>query len=112
MYKLNDIFYDDEEYCARAEFCNNEGYVICEIEPDEKGRRFTIQKPSEPTEEEKLSYLRSERATLLNAFDKWEKAVLRGRQTDDENVMIWYNKLLNLEQDAFENIPEAVRYYL
>ena len=44
MYKLSDIFYEDEEYAARADFCNNNGYMIVEIEPDEEGkRRFQIQ---------------------------------------------------------------------
>lgn len=43
MYKINDIFYLDEEYSARAEFCNNAGNLkIEEIEPDENGRRFKI----------------------------------------------------------------------
>lgn len=112
MYKVNEIFYDDNEYSARAVFCNEHGYIIAEIDADEKGRRFQIQEPPAPTEDEKLSALRSERATLLSAFDKWEKAVLRGRQTDDKSVMFWYNKILDLEKDAFENIPEVVRYYL
>lgn len=45
MYNLNDIFYDDEEYSTRVEFCNEHGYTIVEIEPDENGkRRFQIQK--------------------------------------------------------------------
>lgn len=44
MYNLNDIFYEDEEYSARVEFCNEHGYTIVEIEPDESGkRRFQIQ---------------------------------------------------------------------
>lgn len=43
MYKLNDIFYLDDEYSARADFCNEKGNLtIKEIEPDEKGRRFQI----------------------------------------------------------------------
>lgn len=43
MYKVNDIFYFDEEYLERAEFCNESGNLtIKEIEPDENGRRFQI----------------------------------------------------------------------
>lgn len=42
MYNLGDIFYDDNEYSARAQFCNEHGYMIKEIEPDENGRRFQI----------------------------------------------------------------------
>lgn len=43
MYKVNDIFYLDEEYSARAEFCTQSGNLtIKEIESDENGRRFKI----------------------------------------------------------------------
>lgn len=49
MYNLGEIFYLDKEYSARAKFCNENGYVIQEIEPDEKGRRFQIQEIPKPT---------------------------------------------------------------
>lgn len=70
------------------------------------------------TEEELLenrkNALREERKVLLDAFDKWEKAVLRGREKDDAYIMSWYRDLLNLVESAFldENVPERVRYYL
>ncbi len=64
------------------------------------------------TEEELKSRLRMKRGPLLSAFDKWEKAVLRGRETDDNAVMEWYRNLLDLKEEAFENIPDRVRYYL
>lgn len=50
MYKINDIFYLDNEYSARANFCNKNNLMIVEIEPDEQGRRFQIQEPPKPTE--------------------------------------------------------------
>ena len=56
--------------------------------------------------------LRATRNTLLNAFDKWEKAVLRGRETDSEEVMQWYNELLALQENAFTEIPDKIQYYL
>ena len=64
--------------------------------------------------ENKKNSLREERKTLLEAFDKWEKAVLRGREKDDSSIMNWYRDLLNLVESAFldENVPEMVRYYL
>ena len=52
MYNLGEIFYLDKEYSARAKFCNENGYVIKEIEPDEKGRRFQIQEIPKPTQKE------------------------------------------------------------
>lgn len=64
--------------------------------------------------ENKKNALRKERKVLLEAFDKWEKAVLRGREKDDTSIMNWYRDLLNLVESAFldENVPERVRYYL
>lgn len=52
MYKINDIFYEDEEYSLRAEFCNENNLLIVEIEADDNGRRFQIQEPPKPTEKE------------------------------------------------------------
>lgn len=63
-------------------------------------------------EERRLETLRSKRVSLLTAFDKWEKAVLRGRELDDEAVMQWYQDLLDLKESAFENVPARVKYYL
>lgn len=62
--------------------------------------------------EEKLNQLRAKRKNLLEAFDKWEKAVLRGREEDDASIMVWYYDLLALSDAAFENIPERIKYYL
>ena len=64
------------------------------------------------TKEELLSDLRMKRTFLLEAFDKWEKAVLRGREVDDTNILTWYYELLDLKEHAFVEIPERVQYYL
>lgn len=56
--------------------------------------------------------LRQRRKPLLDAFDKWEKAVLRGRETDNETIMQWFNDLLDLKENAFADIPERINYYL
>lgn len=63
-------------------------------------------------EERRLSMLRSRRVPLLEAFDKWEKAVLRGRESDDIAVMEWYQRLLDLDNFAFETIPKRIQYYI
>lgn len=64
------------------------------------------------TEEEELEQKRADRIPLLLAFDKWEKAVLRGRETDSIDIMNWYQSLLDLKDDAFIQIPDRVQYYL
>lgn len=65
-------------------------------------------------EQREKNSLRFDRKPLLAAFDRWEKAVLRGRETDDSEIMQWYNKILDLESSAFntENIPERIKYYM
>lgn len=64
------------------------------------------------TAEELKDHLRAKRGSLLTAFDKWEKAVLRGREQDDYMIMSWYRDLLDLKDSAFENVPEKIKYYL
>lgn len=59
-----------------------------------------------------LNDLRAKREPLLTAFDKWEKAVLRGRELDDIEIMVWFRKLLDLSEDAINNVPERIKYYL
>lgn len=56
--------------------------------------------------------LRFKRKSYLEAFDKWEKAVLRGREEENDSIMLWYYDLLDLKESAFENIPNRVNYYL
>lgn len=52
MYNIGDIFYQDEEYSKRAEWCNENNAYIEEIEPDENGKRFQIQAVPELTQQE------------------------------------------------------------
>lgn len=52
-YNVGDIFKLDEEYTERANFCNENGYYIEEIESLEDGtRQFQIKKVSEPSLDE------------------------------------------------------------
>lgn len=62
--------------------------------------------------EKVLERLRFKRKPLLIAFDKWEKAVIRGREEDSTEVMQWYQDLLDLKESAFENVPERINYYM
>lgn len=60
----------------------------------------------------KKAQLRVKREPLLIAFDKWEKAVLRGREEDSAEIMQWYQDLLDLVESAFENVPDRINYYM
>ncbi|MEE1007299.1 MAG: hypothetical protein U0L66_08950 [Acutalibacteraceae bacterium] len=55
MYSINQIFTDDEDYASKANWCNENGCYIEEIEPKEDGtRQFQIKQILQKTEDEKL----------------------------------------------------------
>ena len=49
MYQIGDVFYLDNNYPSIVEYCNNNNFIIIEIEADNKGRRFQIQEAPIPT---------------------------------------------------------------
>lgn len=55
---------------------------------------------------------RKDRCNLLKAFDLWEKAVVRGREEDSDEIMQWYRDILDLKPEAFDNIPDRIKYYM
>ena len=63
-YNVGDIFTDDGFYTDRANFCNENGYYIDEIEPLNGERRFQICAPKEKS----LSELKSEKLAELTAI--------------------------------------------
>ena len=75
-YEIGLIFVDDKDYSNKAEWCNNNGCYIEEIEHNEDGKRqFQIKEIVAPkkTEEQKLNELataiRSKRNLLLAETD-------------------------------------------
>ena len=69
---------------------------------------------TEDLKKEEQDELRTKRIILLEAFDKWEKAVLRGRELESYTIMQWYQDILDLKESAFDemNIPERIKYYI
>ena len=63
-YNVGDIFTNNKEYTARAQWCNENGYFIQEIEPLNNVRRFQICVPKEKS----LSELKSEKLTELTSI--------------------------------------------
>ena len=54
-YEIGLIFVDDEDYSTKAQWCNENGCYIEEIEPLENGtRQFQIKQIPQKTEDEKL----------------------------------------------------------
>ena len=87
---------------------NNNEIEIAENEYNKFLESLVVQ----PSEQELKENLRFKRKILLEAFDKWEKAVLRGRKQDDLSIMNWYYELLDLKETAFVNVPIEINYYL
>ena len=110
-YVVTEIYYRDGK-----RYGNDEDLIRDEVQEAQEAWDETeeIQVYVPFTEEQKKDYLRGKRERLLLAFDIWEKAVLRGRESEDEKVMQWYYDLLDLKENAFkeENIPERIKYYL
>lgn len=88
MYKIGDIFYLDNEFNLRVDFCNRNNLFIAEITADEKGRRFQIQTIPELPEKEQLC---QEHSNLINWFDseytykeqKYRRLVMLNKVDDD-----------------------------
>lgn len=94
----------ERQYAELYKWCKENGYAL------KNNKEYFYCEPLD--EEQRLAILRTKRAKLLTAFDKWEKAVLRGRETDSIAIMQWYKDLLDLKESAFNSVPERVKYYL
>ena len=69
-YNVGDIFTDDDFYTDRANFCNENGYFIEEIEPLKNGtRQFKICAPKKKTLDELKSEKLSELTAITSKFD-------------------------------------------
>lgn len=94
-YEINQIFYEDNEYSQRAEFCNKNGLAIEEIEPDNKGRRFKIVKPFENEKQNRIEQLQN----LLDKTDYIVTKLAEMQITNNEN----FSSELARYQDTIQN---------
>lgn len=66
--------------------------------------------------EARANVFRERRKRLLNALDIYDKNVSKGRiaETAEEKAKVdkWYTALLDLEEWAFNAIPEKVKKYM
>ena len=62
----------------------------------------------------KLSELRAERELILKAFDIYKTNVIYGIEQDAnrEEILKWYQDILDLKETAFNDIPEEIQKYL
>lgn len=67
-------------------------------------------------EEYELNILREKRAPLLKAFDIYKSNLLIGAlvvsEEEQQEVITWYNLILDLDEDAINNPPEIIIRYV
>lgn len=94
MYSINQIFTNDEDYPNKANWCNENGYYIAEIEPLEDGtRQFQIRTPPIKTladaREEKHAELKSIMQTRRNAIQvEFAGDTFDANESAQENMVV------------------------
>lgn len=84
MYNIGDIFYLDEDYINKSNYCDEHSLIIIEIEPDEKGRRFQIQEVPKRTEKETALLRIEELKSLLTNEDFKTIKFIQGKLSQEE----------------------------
>lgn len=114
-YNVGDIFTLDEEYTERANFCNENGYYIEEIEPLEDGtRQFTIKEPTKPTLEELKAQKLAKLSSLSSEFEKTENkemvvmSSLGFRVNADPKAKRNIDTLIELEVTTFRDYDNEI----
>lgn len=66
--------------------------------------------------ERELNNLRAKREPLLKAFDIYKTNLIVGaislHEDEKQEVVTWYNKVLDLDVDAINNPPKSISRYL
>jgi hypothetical protein len=62
------------------------------------------------------NYLRVSRISILDAFDIYKSNVQYGieieSQDEHDSIINWYKKVLNLDKNAFIDIPHNIKKYI
>lgn len=99
------IFYEDNTYVEKAEWCNNNNCHIEEIEKDEKGRRFKIVENTftekEQAEIEILDLKRWFDVSYTQHEQKYNRLIALGKKCDNGDEPA--DKLLELYETAETN---------
>lgn len=65
---------------------------------------------------ERKNELRAKRFPLLKAFDVYKCSVAYGVEFEGdkqrEEIIKWYNAIKDLDEDAINNVPDKIKYYL
>ena len=97
-YNVGDVFTNDDEYSARAEFCNENGFYISEMESLNGERRFQI---CAIEHDEEVERAEQELTTTENRINEIKEELLTATLLDDTETIdalkAEYKELLNEE---------------
>lgn len=99
MTKINDIITNEDGklYAETAVWCNENGAVLEEIEPENGKRRFQVKAIPEPTIEEKNEQIRQQRQSRFATesdplYLDYVEAQARGDETVEDKKKLWLDK--------------------
>lgn len=114
-FEIGLIFKDNEDYSNKAQWCNENGYYIEEIEKDEEGnRQFQIKKPKEPTLEELREKKLNELSSQASQFEQTENknmfftSSLGFRVNADPKAKRNINTLIELQVQTFRDYDDVI----
>ncbi|MBO5395025.1 MAG: hypothetical protein J6A28_03910 [Clostridia bacterium] len=92
--KIGEVFYYDENYSAKAEWCNQNDCHIEEVDVDYEGqRRFVIKENDKQSLEEILRYERSEQCfPIINRGKLWYDSLSSAQL---QELTSWYQAWLD-----------------
>lgn len=98
--ELNQVFYQNE-YKQAYDFATKNNYTIKEIDADENGRRFQIIEIPQPTEEQILNGLRTQREyecfSVVNRGELWYNKLTEEQKSE---LSQWYDAWLDVTEDS------------
>ena len=100
--------------CAYVELSEEQMTNLCFLRYDED--QHYVYEDVEEKETFAKELLRGKRKSLLTAFDTYRTNVQYGdvKETYEqkENLLNWYQRILDLDEEAIDNPPEEITYYL
>ena len=110
----NKIIIENENYKCLEGDIDDDVFTRMYIYRITDNGEFYIDEQSIP--EYELNILREKRAPLLKAFDIYKSNLLVGAlvisEEEQQEVITWYNLILDLDEDAINNPPEIILRYV
>lgn len=110
-----EMLFDDNLVTIEKDITFDDDFVLnaSVYKVDEEGNFYIDE---ELVKERDLNILRAKREPLLKAFDIYKSNLLVGAislsEDEKQEVITWYNLILDLDADAISNPPEVISKYI